>query len=246
MGAVLEFISFSYGERVLFKDFSLVLGPESPLVILGPSGCGKTSLFRIIAGQVGVDAGRVVRPGRGVVSMVFQEPRLLPWRTALENVRIPLESQQGKAEATAQASRYLAMVGLQDRLHSYPGELSGGQRQRVSIARAFAYPSDIVLMDEPFQSLDLPLRIQLMDLIQDLLELSPRTLAVVTHDPREAIYLGNRIVVLSEAPVRILFDRTIGTPRSERSYASPGSAELESLLFKALTGSLDSSYSPRA
>ena len=116
-----------------------------------------------------------------------------------------------------------------------PDELSGGQRQRAALARAFAYPAPLVLMDEPFQSLDLPLRLQLMDLLRELLLAEPRAVLMVTHDPREAIYLADRVAVLGRKPARVVLDEAIALPPEERAYSSTASAALEARLFTALT-----------
>lgn len=230
-------LRFSHGAEALFEDFSFALDGR-PTALLGPSGCGKTTLLRLLAGLLAPAGGRLGSPSEapegGRVSFVFQEPRLLPWRTALENVALPLTSLLGRRAAAERAADYLAMVGLDAKSTAFPDELSGGQRQRVSIARAFAYPSELILMDEPFQSLDLPLRIQLMDLTLALLRKDSRDLLAVTHDPREAIYLADRVVVLSPAPVRIVLDEAVDLSRTDRSYASKAPAELEARLFTAL------------
>jgi NitT/TauT family transport system ATP-binding protein len=199
----LKNISFGFGSKRIFENLNLKFGEENPLVILGPSGCGKTTLLKLAAGLLVPEKGEVSGPP---ASFVFQEPRLLPWKTVLANVSLPLEKNLGKAEAEARAFHYLRFVSLEDRAGAWPDELSGGQQQRAGIARAFACPAPLILMDEPFQSLDIPLRRQLMDLILDLLAESGRILAVVTHDPAEAVYLGKRIVVLGRHPKGIVFD----------------------------------------
>jgi NitT/TauT family transport system ATP-binding protein len=126
------------------------------------------------------------------------------------------------------------MVSLGEFCSSYPAKLSGGQRQRASIARAFAYPSDMLLMDEPFQSLDIPLRIELMDLCVGLLEKEKRLTVVVTHDPREAVYMGSRIIILSSPPKGIIFDERVNLSKEERSYGEAAAGELEKRLIEKL------------
>jgi NitT/TauT family transport system ATP-binding protein len=170
------------------------------------------------------------------VSFMFQEPRLLPWKTALENVILPLKKLMGKAEAADRARRFLSLVGLSDRAGAYPRELSGGQCQRISMARAFAYPSDLILMDEPFQSLDIPLRKQLMELSLSLLAGSPRRMAAVTHEPREAVFLGRRIIVLGEPPRGIVFDERLNLSPEDRRYGSEAWIRMEARLLSVLTG----------
>jgi NitT/TauT family transport system ATP-binding protein len=217
---------------------------NSPTVILGPSGCGKTTLLRLIAGLLKPWEGEVVilscmnETGsitENRMSFVFQEPRLLPWKTVLENVMLPIADGMGKAEAEKRARHFLELVSLADKAASRPAELSGGQQQRAGIARAFAYPSPVILMDEPFQSLDIPLRISLMDLTNRMLENFPRLALMVTHDPREAVYMGNRIIVLGNSPGGIVFDGKVTLAKNERRYGSAVSAEIEEKLIKIIS-----------
>jgi NitT/TauT family transport system ATP-binding protein len=240
MSLRLRNISFSFQkDKPLFRHFSLDIGDEGPVVILGSSGCGKTTLLRLMAGLLEPDSGAdgTGTIGReGDVSFVFQESRLLPWYTALENVTLPIESRLGAAAAREQALRFLRLVNLEDKAAAYPSELSGGQAQRVSMARAFAYPSRIMLMDEPFQSLDVPLRLQLMDTVRSLLA-DERLAVMVTHDPREAVYLGRRVLVLGRPPLGIILDEAIDLKPAERSYGSAAMGKLEARLLGVLAGS---------
>ncbi|MDR3171116.1 MAG: ABC transporter ATP-binding protein [Treponema sp.] len=229
-------------EKLIFDRFSLEVGDEHPLLILGPSGCGKTTLLRLMA--------TLLKPWSGVIrfepdgtrraaSFVFQEPRLLPWLTVLDNVILPIKKALGREAAEKRGKHILELVSLDHKVTSYPGELSGGQQQRASIARAFAYPAPVLFMDEPFQSLDIPLRIELMELTLHLLKAEQRLCIVVTHDPREAIYLGRRIIVLGNAPQGIIFDEVVDMVPEERAYAAPGHSRLEGRLLKALEGKND-------
>jgi NitT/TauT family transport system ATP-binding protein len=220
------------------------MGDESPVAILGASGCGKTTLLRLIAGLLKPPEGDLnilpVPPsGLSPVSFVFQEPRLLPWMNVLENTALPIRGLLGGREGEGRARHFLELVGLADKAGSLPAELSGGQRQRAGLARAFAYPSPVLLLDEPFQSLDIPLRIQLMDLTLRLLEESPRLTILVTHDPREAVYTGRRILVLGKKPGEdhwgILFDETLNLSREDRAYGSTAQGAMEKRLLAALT-----------
>jgi NitT/TauT family transport system ATP-binding protein len=232
-----EGLSFGFGDKPVFKDLNLRLGEESPVTILGPSGCGKTTLLRLLAGLLKPLSGsiRIEGPGEdGALSFVFQEPRLFPWLSVLENVSLPINRILGKKKALDRARHILALVSLEGREKARPGDLSGGQRQRVAIARAFAYPAPILCMDEPFQSLDIPLRLQLMDLIPALLREEPRLVLAVTHDPREAVYLGRRILVLGPPPRGVVFDEAIDLPPEERLYGRPGHPEER--LLRALGG----------
>jgi NitT/TauT family transport system ATP-binding protein len=222
----LEGLSFRFGDKPIFEDLNLCLGEESPVAILGPSGCGKTTLLRLLAGLLKPLSGTIDIGGPAEkVSFVFQEPRLFPWLSVLENVSLPITRMMGKQKALDRARHLLALVSLDGREKARPGELSGGQRQRVSIARAFAYPAPILCMDEPLQSLDIPLRLQLMDLILTLLKEEPRLALMVTHDPREAVYLGRRILVLGPPPQGLVFDERVDIPPEARVYGEPGPME---------------------
>jgi NitT/TauT family transport system ATP-binding protein len=211
---------FSFGDKKIINNVSLEL-KETPAVILGPSGCGKTTLLRLIAGLLKPQSGSIRFGGNADgnydessngefngnfnVSFVFQEPRLLPHLTVLENITLPSRKHLLSAELYQKALRLLALTGLENEAYRYPDELSGGQKQRVSIARAFCYPAPLLLMDEPFQSLDLPLRFSLLDTLKNLLAIENRFLTAVTHDPREAVILGKRILVLGKNG-RVVFD----------------------------------------
>ena len=218
-------------EKPVFKNLNLELN-QGPVAILGPSGCGKTTLLRLMAG--------LLKPNRGEIhaaaaSMVFQEPRLLPWKTALGNTCFPIMEKLGKKEAEEKAMHFLSLVSLQDKARALPRELSGGERQRVNVARAFACQSEILLMDEPFQSLDIPLRIKLMDLSLSLLEKYPRLAVMVSHDPREAVYMGKRILVFGERPKGVIHDELINLNPEERRYGSASQREIEQKLIGFLS-----------
>jgi NitT/TauT family transport system ATP-binding protein len=232
-------LCFAFGGNVLFDRFSLELNAaDSPVMVLGPSGCGKTTLLRLIAGLLTPASGSIITPK---VSFAFQEPRLFPQLTTLENIALPLEAASlSKAAALERARYFLDLVSLSDKADDYPPALSGGQAQRASIARAFAYPAPLLLMDEPFQSLDIPLRIELMEMLQHALErdfnATPRFLLAVTHDPREAIFLGKRVIVLGKTPRGVVFDEAINLLPEDRVYgaASPAANALEQKLLRAL------------
>ena len=227
-------LSFGYTEdKPVFHDFSADLGGGEtgrPLVILGPSGSGKTTLLKILGGLLQPQSGEMRFSGDAALpkaAYMFQEARLLPWLTVLENVSLPLEKDFGKTEARLRAGRFLSLVFLDDKENDYPGELSGGQAQRVSMARAFAWPAPALFMDEPFQSLDIPLRISLMDLCLSLLEKEKRLFIAITHDPREAVYMGGRIIILGSPGQGIVFDRVLELPKEDRAYGCARAEELE-------------------
>jgi NitT/TauT family transport system ATP-binding protein len=238
-------LSFACGGKPLFENLNLEPGGENPgiflnenpLVILGPSGCGKTTLLKLMAGLLRPDAGSFARSeaSGGGCSFVFQEPRLLPWKTVLANVRLPAEPLLGKAGAEERARHFLRQVSLEEKAAAFPAELSGGQKQRVSFARAFTFPGSLLLMDEPFQSLDIPLRIQLMDLTRSLLEESPRRTVIVTHDPREAVYLGKRILALGNPPDGFVFDEALTLEPKDRAFGSEAQRRMEAKLTGILS-----------
>jgi ABC-type nitrate/sulfonate/bicarbonate transport system ATPase subunit len=247
-------LDFNYGNNRIFGGLNLELGKENPVVILGPSGCGKTTLLFLIARLLKPAGGEITITGGGPegfrgppAAVVFQEPRLLPWMTALENAALPIEKALGKKPARERARYFLELAGLGDKIHSLPGELSGGRRQRVSLARAFAFPSPVILLDEPFQSQDIPLKLQLMGLVMTLLDREQgRLIIAVTHDPREAVCLGRRIMVLGRSgagekqAAAVVFDETPPSGPEGRSYGSPAQAPLERRLLDALqTGQAD-------
>ena len=241
---------FGFGNKSIFKNFSLSLDNDEldnnktgmddhrPLVILGPSGCGKTTLLRLIAGTLPLtsEAGvnQMISKSSESVSFIFQEPRLLPWFTVLENTALQLYKLFGKSESRERAMHFLRLTSLENEALCFPFNLSGGQRQRAAIARAFSYPSELLLMDEPFQSLDIPLRIELMELCLSLLKKEKRLCILVTHDTREAVFMGKRIIVLGPAPKGIVFDKVCSLPKDERAYGAATAAEFEKQLIESL------------
>jgi NitT/TauT family transport system ATP-binding protein len=181
--------------------------------LVGPSGCGKSTMLRLMSGVETPDRGQVSRRFRRV-GFVFQEPRLLPWRTALENVTLVLDTVPDRDWRDERVHDLLARVGLGGFETYYPAQLSGGMRQRVAIARALAVEPDFLLLDEPFAGLDLALRMRMIEFLRRLLDDEARTAVYVTHDVREALALSDRLVLLSARPARVrrVFDLR-GQPR---------------------------------
>jgi ABC-type nitrate/sulfonate/bicarbonate transport system ATPase subunit len=183
------------------------------LCIIGPSGCGKTTLLSIVAGLDRDFVGTVGRAAQTRIGFVFQTPRLMPWLSARDNVRLALDpppGNEGRAEAL------LREMNLGKELDAYPGHLSGGQQRRVALARAFVNDPQLLLLDEPFTSLDAPTAQQLRDLLLALWQRQRPTVVFVTHDLREALSLGDRILFLSAAPGRVVLDLPVelARPRS--------------------------------
>jgi NitT/TauT family transport system ATP-binding protein len=186
----------------LYNQFSLELPEKKISCILGPSGCGKTSLLNMIGGITSQDRGTISGVDQQEVSFIFQEPRLLPWKTVRANLLFVLRNQD-LPDKDKIIDTNLRIVGLQQFAHYYPGQLSGGMKQRVAIARAFCYPSDIILMDEPLKTLDPVLKWNLMKTFLKIWKKDRRTVVFVTHDVEEALVMGEDIFVFSQPPVRI-------------------------------------------
>jgi ABC-type nitrate/sulfonate/bicarbonate transport system ATPase subunit len=196
----------------VLRDIAFTLTRGELGVLVGPSGCGKTTMLRIIAGVDADYDGKVVAPERGRLAMVFQEPRLLPWRTVEDNVRLVAPNVD---EATL-ATLFDVLELAQHRLH-YPGELSLGLARRVALARAFAVEPDLLLLDEPFVSLDDALASKLRDELAILVEDRAVTTLLVTHDLDEAVGLADRLFLLSPRPAQVLAEVPIRIPRSRRT-----------------------------
>jgi NitT/TauT family transport system ATP-binding protein len=211
------------GDRVIaLSDINLSIADDEFVSFVGPSGCGKTTLLRIIAGldtatsgDVRVDGSLITGPGQKV-GMVFQEYSLFPWRSVLSNVAFGLEMRGiAKDERNEIAKKFIALVGLSQFEQSYPYELSGGMRQRVAIARALATDPDLLLMDEPFGALDAQTRNHMQCELLDIWETKKKTILFVTHSCDEAVFLSDRVVVLSPRPgvIREIVNISISRPR---------------------------------
>ena len=226
----------SFADLRVLDSLSMDIFEDRVTVILGPSGCGKTTLLNIISGTDRDYTGKIHGLDGKVISYLFQEPRLLPWKTVRGNMEFVLEGAAPGGERNGVIDRHLEMVGLLDFDGYYPDQLSGGMKQRAAVARAFAYPSDVLLMDEPFQALDLALKLSLLDSFLTLWEKSRRTALFVTHDIQEAILLGERIYVLSDRPAKPLACISLDVPHRERSLEDPRLLRIEQDLYRLLTG----------
>jgi len=226
-------ISLKFGELDVLENINFSVFAGEVVCILGPSGCGKTTLLRVIAGLISRREGSVLLNGRESeksnirgLGMVFQEPRLLPWRTAAGNVELPFElagTGLGQAERHSVAAA-LAQVNLSDFAGSYPHQLSGGMRQRVSLARTLVTDPEVLHMDEPLTGLDVRTREELQDEIIRIWQFSQVSLLWVTHDPEEAVYMADRIIVLSNRPTRVkaILETGLDRPRLRNSPEMTG------------------------
>ncbi len=207
-------------EVVALQDVNIEVHPGEFVCLLGPSGCGKTTLLYALAGhlhpsggRISIDGVRVKGPGPTRL-LVFQEPALFPWMTALRNVAFPLRAQGvPRADAEARARAHLSLVHLDGFEDALPHQLSGGMRMRVQLARALALDPAVLLMDEPFAALDAQTRSHVHQLLQGIWLRDRKTVVFVTHDVREALVLGDRVVVMAARPGRVLHDLEVRLPR---------------------------------
>jgi ABC-type nitrate/sulfonate/bicarbonate transport system ATPase subunit len=200
------------GTLRVIEGLTFSLGKGEVGALVGPSGCGKTTLLRIIAGLDADYEGEVRLPDHGRLGMVFQEPRLLPWRTLEQNVRLAAPQVTDDELTTL-----FAALGLSAHRQHYPGELSLGLARRVALARAFAVNPNLLLLDEPFVSLDDALATRLRDELAELVTRRPVTTLLVTHNVEEAIALADRLFLLSPSPTRVVAELPIPNPRSKRT-----------------------------
>ncbi|MXR37070.1 ABC transporter ATP-binding protein [Craterilacuibacter sinensis] len=224
-----ENVSLAYqpGGQTAIENVSFKVDENAFVAVVGPSGCGKSTLMKLVSGLKPASEGYVYVGNRevtgplGIVGMAFQQANLLPWRTTLQNVMLPLEivepfrSQQKRqrCEHEAMARALLAKVGLAGCEDKFPWELSGGMQQRASICRALIHKPRLLMLDEPFGALDAFTREELWCLMRDLWQSEPFTAILVTHDLREAVFLADRVIVMSPKPGRIIDDRLVDLPR---------------------------------
>lgn len=224
------------GEIKALKDVNLRVNCCEFLCIIGPSGCGKTTLLRLIAGLDYPSSGEIILGGARVSGpspdrgMVFQEFSLFPWRTVLKNVEFGLEV-RGVQDRRKIAEQYLELVGLQGFENCYPHELSGGMKQRVAIARALATNPSILLMDEPFGSVDAQTRNLLQEELLEIWRRTEKTILFVTHSVDEAVYLADRVAVMSARPGRIIECIKIDIPRPRKRTSMETNVIREQLLM---------------
>ena len=211
----LENVSLSFAAKPqpfrVLEDINLSLSKGEFVVLLGPSGCGKSTILNLVAGFNKPDRGRVVAGGKPVREpgpdrgMIFQQPNLFPWLSVLENVTFgPRLGKHRKDETNAQAQGWLERVGLKGFEHHAPWQLSGGMKQRVALARAWLPEPEVLLLDEPFGALDAQTRLMMQELLREAWLSTGTTLLFVTHDVEEALFLADRILIMSAKPGKIV------------------------------------------
>lgn len=219
------------GTRLPVLDgLDLRVAEREIVAIVGPNGCGKSTLLRVISGLLAPDQGRVLAFDSTVagpdprIGLVFQEPRLLPWRDVLTNVAFPLElAGVGRSEREARAREALRLTGLEAFAEAFPDQLSGGMAQRAAIARALAPEPDVLLLDEPFSALDAMTRERLDDELLALWGKTGATIVLVTHSISEAVFLSDRVLVMSKRPGRMVAEVPVEAPRP-RSLSGSGAS----------------------
>ncbi|KJE35027.1 nitrate ABC transporter ATP-binding protein [Thalassospira sp. HJ] len=231
-------LRYSEGDELALETTNMKIDKGEFIAVVGPSGCGKSSLLKLVSGLMPPSEGNVIVDGKEVsgplkiVGMAFQNPTLLPWRTTLDNVLLPMEIvkphrhrlRKHRAEYEERARKLLATVGLEGHENKYPWELSGGMQQRASLCRSLIHEPDLLMLDEPFGALDAFTREELWDILQNLWMIKPFTVILVTHDLREAAYLADTIYVMSKRPGKILVERenTLPRPRDqETTFTQP-------------------------
>ncbi|MFF9980334.1 ABC transporter ATP-binding protein [Streptomyces erythrochromogenes] len=224
---VFEGVRKAFGDFTALDGIDLEIQSGEFLVVVGPSGCGKSTLLDLLGGLSTPTAGRILLDGKPVTGpgldrgIVFQQYALLPWRTALGNVEFGLEATGvPRRERTSRAREFLDLVGLTGFEDRHPHQLSGGMRQRVAIARSLAYDPDVLLMDEPFAALDAQTRESLQDELRRIWQRTGKTVVFITHGIEEAVYLGQKVAVMTSRPGRI--KEIVPVSFGERPGAGPG------------------------
>jgi ABC-type nitrate/sulfonate/bicarbonate transport system ATPase subunit len=233
--AELHEVTRRFGDVIAVQNLSLTVAPGEVVALVGPSGCGKSTLLELLAGLQHPDAGEVHAE---TAAYMPQQDALLPWRTALDNAALSLEcAGMRKRDARREAQPLFVRFGLAGFESARPYELSGGMRQRVALARTFLSGRQLLLLDEPFASLDAITRGAMQEWLADALREEPRTVVLVTHDVQEAIYLADRVAILTPRPGRVLAELQVPIERPRPRRATVTSREfvaLEALALEAL------------
>lgn len=239
-------VTFKYKEDngEMLHDLSFNVGKGEFVSVIGPSGCGKSTIFRLTAKLLEAQAGEIFVNGEkidnqsGYLGYMPQSDLLFPWRTVLDNVMLPLEirGDMSRDEMKTRAEAALAKVGLAGKGGKMPGELSGGMRQRAAFARTIMTGSELLLLDEPFSALDYLTRISMREWLLEQYAMEKKTVLFITHDVEEALFLSNRVLVVTDTPITTLksFEVPLGYPRTLKDLARPEIAELKDNLIEML------------
>ncbi|EHQ89779.1 ABC transporter ATP-binding protein [Desulfosporosinus youngiae] len=234
MSYAINEVSKNFNQLEVLKDFNMEIVEHKVTCILGPSGCGKTTLLNLLSGILESDSGSISGFQSKTISYLFQEPRLLSWKTTAQNVEYILKDCMSAPERKAIVEKVLTMVQLWEYKDYYTDKISGGMQQRLAIARAFAYPAEILLMDEPFKSLDLEIKLSLFRCFHDLWKLDQRTVVLVTHDIHDALILGDEIYILSKKPTTVREKIINNVPHKCRNLKDKQTLLLEERLYGML------------
>lgn len=236
MSAHVKNLKKNFGSLNVLQDISFELEDASITAILGPSGCGKTTILNILSGITDADAGSLAGFEGRRFSYCFQEPRLLGWLSAEDNLRFALSSllrsRRDSQDMGQRIERFLRESGLFEFKGYRPNQLSGGMQKRLALARAFAFPSDMLLLDEAFSAVDLRQKIELMRAFLRLWSDEKPTVIIVTHDIHDALFLADRVVVLSQRPARVEGMLDIDLPHEKRTFASSELSKYEMELYR--------------
>ena len=222
-----------YGDRVVLNGINLDAAPGEFISIVGKSGCGKSTLLRLIAGLELFDTGDIIIKGKKLQGLnkeariMFQDGRLLPWKTVLENLGLGLSGDWKERALSA-----LRNVGLEERYKDWPAKLSGGQKQRVALARALMHEPDILLLDEPLGALDALTRLEMQDLIEEIWGTRKFTSILVTHDVEEAVAIADRVILIEHG--KIVMDRIIDLPRPRQRAQRAFQCHVEDILKRIM------------
>jgi NitT/TauT family transport system ATP-binding protein len=230
-------VSVSFGTMTVVDDVSYSIHDREFVSVIGPSGCGKTTMMNIVAGFMQPSAGTVTLDGTPIQGpgpergVIFQEYGVFPWLTVKQNIEFGLRLRANRTTPADRAEicrRYMGLMGLADFADAWPRMLSGGMRQRLALARAYAVKPQFLLMDEPFGALDAQTRSAMQDLLLEVLAAEGKTVMLITHSVEEAIYLSNRIIVMTARPTRIreIIDVPFPYPRVDSLHESPEFGEL--------------------
>ena len=225
-------ISHSYGSLQSIQSINLSIRRHEFVAIVGPSGCGKSTLLSILSGFIHPASGVIEREGN--VRMIYQQGGLFPWMTVTENISLGLRRLKNKIERLHKLQELITLIGMNGFEQSYPHQLSGGMQQRVELARALADETDILLMDEPFSSLDYLTRLKMRWELMRMLNEKPRTVVFVTHDVEEAVHLADRVAVLTPRPSTIQCEISLLSLPHPRRLSQTGVVEAARTILKEM------------